>query len=139
MLETQLAQFAATILSFKKGRIPGKPEATTETANLIIISYDYSLNGWGFLIKKGDLGIPIISSSIGPCAFNNAICDLGSSVNIMSKEMYEELFYSPVALNSAYVQQVDQSTPYIQGLTTNLLVKIRNNYVPTDFMIVDDN
>ena len=55
----------------------------------------------------------------------------------MSKQMYEELFYSTLTQTSSYVQPADQSTRYIEGVATDLLVKIRNNYVPTDFMILD--
>ena len=57
-------------------------------------------NGWGYPIKKGDPGNPVITCSIGPHTFHNAICDLGSSINIMSKETYDKLFYTPLASTS---------------------------------------
>jgi hypothetical protein len=97
MIETQLAQIAAAIPSYAKDRIPGKPEGTMEIANLVTTRYDFSVNGWGFPIKKGDPGNPIIACSIGPQTFHNAICDLGSSVNIISKETYDRLFYTTLA------------------------------------------
>ena len=92
MIETQLAQIAAAIPSYDNDRIPDKPEGTMETANLIMARHDFSKNGWGFPIKKGDPRNPIITCSIGPHTFHNAICDLGSSINIMSKETYDRLF-----------------------------------------------
>jgi len=64
MLETQLAQLAAVIPSFEKGRIPSKPEEFMETANLITSRYDFGLDGWGVPIKKGDLRSPVISCTI---------------------------------------------------------------------------
>ena len=108
-----------------------------ETANLVRARYDFSKNGWGFPIKKGDPRNPIITCSIGPHTFHNAICDLGSSIYIMSKETYDKLFYSPLASTSVYLQLADQSTHYLEGVATDLLVKVRSTYVPIDFMILD--
>ena len=87
MIETQLAKIVAAIPSYEKDRIPSKPEGTVETANLVTARYDFSENGWGFPIKKGDPGNPIITWSIGPYNFHNAICDLGSSINIMLRKI----------------------------------------------------
>jgi hypothetical protein len=124
MLETQLAQLAAAIPSFEKDRIPGKPEATMETTNLVIVSYNgYELDGWDFSTKKGDPRTLVITCSIGPHVFHSAICDLGSSINIMSKEHYEKLFYTELAPTSSYVKLADQSCRYVEGVACDLLVK----------------
>ena len=82
MLETQLAQLAAAIPSFEKGRIPGKPKEFMETANLVTSRYEFGLDGWGVPIKKGDPRSHVITCSISPHTFDNAICDLRSSVKI---------------------------------------------------------
>jgi hypothetical protein len=55
----------------------------------------------------------------------------------MSKEMYETLFYSPMALTTAYLQLANQSKCYIEGIATDLLVQIRGSYIHADFMILD--
>ena len=122
MLETQLAQLVAAIPSFEKGRIPGKPKEFMETTNLITSRYDFCLDGWGVPVKKGDPGRPVITCSIGRHTFENAICDLGSSVNIMSKETYENLFYTELAPTSIYLQLADQSVCYVEGIALDLLV-----------------
>jgi hypothetical protein len=70
MIETQLAQIAAAIPSFEKDRITSKSEVTIETANLVTARYDFSKNGWGFPIKKGDPRNPVITCSIGPHTFS---------------------------------------------------------------------
>ena len=137
MLETQLAQLAAAIPSFEKGRIPGKPKEFMEIANLVTSRYDFGLDGWGVPIKKGDPGSPIITCSIGPHTFENAICDLGSSVNVMSKETYENLFYTKLAPTSIFLQLADQSVCYVEGITLDILVRVRDSYVPIDFMILN--
>jgi hypothetical protein len=119
MLETQLAQLVAIVPSFERGRIPGQPEATIETANLVTARYDTVLYSGALkgnssvehvnIIKRGDPSIPAIHCSIGDHAFHNAMCDLGSSINIMSKSKYEELTYRPLAPTPMYVQLADQS------------------------------
>ena len=95
-----------------------------ETTNLVMARYDFSENGWGFPIKKGDPRNPIVTWSIGPYTFHNAICDLGSSINIMSKETYDRLFYTPLVSTSVYFQLADQSTHYLEGVAIDLLVKV---------------
>jgi hypothetical protein len=97
MIETHLAQIAVAIPFYEKDRIPSKPEGTMETVNLVTRRFDFSINGWGFPINKGVPRNPVITCSIGPHTFHNAICDLGSSVNIMSKETYDRLFYTTLA------------------------------------------
>ena len=87
MIETQLAQIDAAIPSYKKDRIPCKPEGTIETANIVMARYDFSKNGWAFPIKKGDPGNPVITCSIGPHTFYNAICDLGSVLTSYLREL----------------------------------------------------
>ena len=110
MIETQLAQIAAAIPSYEKDRIPSKPKGTMETANLVTTKNGYSLNSWGsylldspFTIKKGDPSTPVITCSIGTHTFHNALCDLGSSVNIMSKPTYDKLFYTTLVPTSVYL------------------------------------
>ena len=56
---------------------------------------------------------------------------------MMSEETYENLFYTNLAPTSVYLQLADQSTRYIEGVATDLLVKVRDAYIPTDFMILD--
>ena len=55
----------------------------------------------------------------------------------MSKETYDRLFYTTLAPTSVYLQLADQSTRYLKGVATDLLVKVRSAYVPIDFMILD--
>jgi len=115
-----------------------------EIANLVTAKYGYALSSWGsylvdspFTIKKGDPRTLLITCSIGTHTFHNALCDLGSSVNIMSKETYDRLFYTTLAPTSVYLQLADQSIRYLEGVATDLLVKVRRAYVPTYFMILD--
>ena len=42
-------------------------------------------------IKKGDPGRPVISIQIGQQQFNEVICDIGSSFNIIPKVIYDDV------------------------------------------------
>ena len=79
----------------------------------------------------------MITCFIGTHTFHNTLCDLGSSVNILSKTTNDKLFYTTLASTLVYLQLADQSTRYLEGVATNLLVKVRSAYVPIDFMILD--
>ena len=63
-----------------------------------------------FLTKKEDLGAPVIECTIGQRIFHNTFCDIGSSVNIMSKVTYDYLFGDePLFPTYMKLQMVDQS------------------------------
>ena len=72
MLETQLAQLAASVPSFEQGKIPRKSEDPIKTVNLVTAKYSKPplRSNWGYLLdppyitKKEDLGHPTIDCSI---------------------------------------------------------------------------
>jgi hypothetical protein len=45
-------------------------------------------------VKKKDLGCPTIDCSIGSQNFEDALCDLGASVSVMPKKVFDKLNYS---------------------------------------------
>ena len=47
------------------------------------------------------------------------------------------MFYTKLAPTSIYLQLADQSVRHVEGIATNLLVRIRDAYVPTNFVILD--
>ena len=55
----------------------------------------------------------------------------------MSKETYDNLFYTELAPTSIYLQLADQSVRHVEGIATDLLVRIRGAYVLVDFVILD--
>jgi len=48
-------------------------------------------------VKRGDPGCPVILISIGMVDFQEALCDFGSSVNIMPRVLYEKFFTYPLS------------------------------------------
>jgi hypothetical protein len=49
--------------------------------------YLHSANG---LEKQKDPGCPTISCSVGSFNFENALCDLGASVSVMPRDVFEK-------------------------------------------------
>jgi hypothetical protein len=103
-IETQLAQSAA-IPIIDLGEILGQPETSLESVKMVSTRFDKPLC-WKSqdhltespsVTKKEDLGHPIITCSIGPHVIHNIFCDLGASMNIMSKVTYDEILGGPLS------------------------------------------
>jgi hypothetical protein len=111
-LETQIAQLAAATPAAELGKIPGQPESTLDSVNVInamwekspskapFTSYAEKLtrpkrSAWGELAStiREDPGTSVISCSIFDYNFDHALCDLGASVNSMPKVTFEKLSY----------------------------------------------
>jgi hypothetical protein len=75
-------------------------------------------------IKKKDLGCPTIDYSIRNENFENALCDLGASVSVRPKKVFDKLSYSTLTPTSMCLQLADQSVCYPTGIAKNILVKI---------------
>jgi len=113
MIESQLNQIAAAVPTTNPG-IPSQLEGL-ESANLVDM-FDAG-NYWSnpvrevhndlLPVKRGDLGCPVISISIGMVDFPEALCDFGSSVNIMPRVLYEKFFTRPLLETTMCLQLVD--------------------------------
>jgi len=102
MIESQLNQIAAAVPTTNPG-IPSQTEGL-ESANLVDM-FDAGSN-WSnpvtefttdlLLVKRGDPGRPVIPISIGMVDIPEALCNFGSSVNIMPRVLYEKFFTYPL-------------------------------------------
>jgi len=59
--------------------------------------------------EKKDPGYPTISCSIGTQYFDQALCDLGASVSVMPKSIYDKLTHNPLAPTTMMLQLADSS------------------------------
>jgi hypothetical protein len=59
--------------------------------------------------KMGDLAVPTISCLSGTQKFDQALCDLGASVNTMPKVIYDQLNHDSLVPTSMHLQLTDQS------------------------------
>jgi len=126
MIETQLAQIIVAVPPAESGKISGQPESPIETANMVSTGWGnfprraprtnhagrYTpprMNAWGGLTAKlsGDPGVSMISCSIYVKHFEQCLCDLGASVNIMPKVIYEELKYPALSPTTMLIELAD--------------------------------
>jgi hypothetical protein len=131
MIETQLAQLATSLPTSELGGIPRQPEPTREHVSTISTRWGkpsrgmYAPNHVGKLIHqiqdpwdestvlhKKDNGYPVITCTIYYQKIKNALCDLGASVNLMLKAMFEELGYPTISPTTMTVQLADSSIKY---------------------------
>jgi hypothetical protein len=69
--------------------------------------------------------------------FNNALCDLGASVSVMHKVVFDKLKHPTLFPTSMCLQLADQSVCYPSEITENVPLKIREFFVPVDFVVLD--
>jgi hypothetical protein len=87
-----------------------KPLPTTEIIKLTEECSVAILNT--SLIKKKDPGCPTIECSIRNQYFNNALCDLGASVSVMPKVVFDRLKHPTLVPTTMRLQLADQSVRY---------------------------
>ena len=87
--------------------------------------------------KLGDPGIPTISCAIGTTNISNALCDLGAGVSVMPLSLYKKLDLGELAPTSITLQMADKTTKQPAGIIENVLLRIDQHVVPTDFIVLD--
>jgi hypothetical protein len=91
-----------------------------------------------YLTKLGDPGVPTIDCMIEGSTFYKTFCDIGSSTNIMSKVTYKHLYNTrPMYRTYVQLQMADQSFQRPEEVMKDVMIKIRDHYIPTDFMVLD--
>jgi hypothetical protein len=89
------------------------------------------------ILKKKAPGCPTISCSIGSEHFENALCHLGASVSVMPKVVLDKLNYTSLSPTTMCLQLADQSVCYPARITKGILVRVRDFFVPVDFVVLD--
>jgi hypothetical protein len=88
-------------------------------------------------LHKKDNGYSGITCTIYFQKIKNALRDLGGSVNLMPKAMFEALGYSAISPTTMTIQLADSSIKYPEGIVESLLVNVRGSYVFADFVVLD--
>jgi hypothetical protein len=141
VIETQLAQIAASLPDVESGKIPGQPESTIENVSIVSTGWGNSSRRpphtnragrcnpprndiWDGMVAavQEDPGVPMISCSIYVKYFEQCLYDLGASVNILPKVIYEELQYPTLSPTTMLVQLADSIVRYPEGITGNIFV-----------------
>ncbi len=87
--------------------------------------------------KKKDPGCPTITCSIGAQQFDQAFCDLGASVSIMPKDVFDKLNFTVLVPTPMHLQLADSSVRYSAGIAEDVPVKIWDFFIPVDFVVLD--
>jgi len=138
-----LNQIAAVVPATSPG-IPSQPKGL-ESANLVemFAAGNFWSNPVGevhndlLLVKRGDLGRHVILISIGMVDFPEALCDFGSSVNIMPMVLYEKFFTCPLLETTMCLQLADRTLSFPKGILKNIYVRVGTSYVPADFVVIE--
>jgi hypothetical protein len=88
-------------------------------------------------LHKKDNGYLGITCTIYYQEIKNAFSDLGASVNLMPKSMFEELGFPAISLTTMTIQFADSSIKYLEGIVESLLVNVSGSYVFADFVVLD--
>jgi hypothetical protein len=86
--------------------------------------------------KLGDAWIPKVLVTIAK-ETHHAILDLGSSVSILSKELYELLELQNIEKCSIDMLLADDSVKHALGKVSNIMIELHMTFVPLDFFIMD--
>ncbi|XP_016168952.1 uncharacterized protein LOC107611555 [Arachis ipaensis] len=96
----------------------------------VVLTKDYS----ALVQKKLPQKLP---DPCGTITFEKALCDLGSSINLMPLSMMRKLGIQEVQPAKISLEMTDKSLKWAYGMVENVLVKVENLYLPADCMILD--
>ena len=67
----------------------------------------------------------------------NALCDLGASISVMPRKVYDMLDLPPLEQCYLDVHLADIAKKKPLGRVNNVLIMVNNNFVPVDFVVLD--
>ncbi|XP_071905575.1 uncharacterized protein [Coffea arabica] len=86
--------------------------------------------------KCGDPGMFTIPCKIGHSSIKNAMIDLGASINVMPKSIYDSLNLGPLKEMGIIIQLADRTCIYPDGIVEDVLVQVDGLIFPTDFYVL---
>ena len=63
--------------------------------------------------------------------------DLGASINVMPRSVYDSLNLGPLEQTSLVIQLADRSNAYPDGILEDVLVQVNELVFPADFYVLD--
>ncbi|XP_027083781.1 uncharacterized protein [Coffea arabica] len=86
--------------------------------------------------KCGDPGIFAIPCKIGHSSIKNAMIDLGASINVMPKSIYDSLNLGPLKETGIIIQLANRTCAYPDGIVEDVLVQVNGLIFPADFYVL---
>ena len=87
--------------------------------------------------KLKDPGSFTIPCLIGSLSVNNALADLGASINVMPYKMFKRLGLGKPKQTRMSIQLDDKTVRFPKGIIEDVLVKIDKFIYPVDFVVLD--
>lgn len=87
--------------------------------------------------KLKDPGSFTIPCTIGHLQFSNALCDLGASVSLMPLSIARRLDLREMKDTNITLQLADRSLKRPVGRIENVLIKVKDFFIPVDFIVLD--
>ncbi|XP_074591172.1 disease resistance protein RPM1-like [Curcuma longa] len=87
--------------------------------------------------KCKDPGVFTVPCVIGDCSFEDAMLDLGASINVMPKSVFISLGIGPLQPTGVVIQLANRSFAHPAGVIEDVLVKVKDLIFPADFYILD--
>jgi hypothetical protein len=69
--------------------------------------------------------------------FDHALCDLGDSISVMPKVVFDKLNHTLLSPTAMCLQLVDQSVRYPAGIAEDITARIWSFLVPVEFIVLD--
>jgi hypothetical protein len=88
------------------------------------------------LEKQKDPECLTIPCSVGSFQFEKALCDLGASVSVMPRDVFEKLRL-PLEPTGMCLELRDNSIRYPLGITEDEPMKVGHHFIPVDFMVLE--
>ena len=87
--------------------------------------------------KLKDPGNFTIHCLIGSLSVNNALVDLGASINVMPYKMFKRLGLGKPKQTRMSIQLADKTVRFPKSIIEDILVKIDKFIYPVDFVVLD--
>jgi hypothetical protein len=88
------------------------------------------------LEKQKDPGCPTIPCSVGSFNFEKALCDLGASMSVMPRDVFEKLRL-PLEPTGMCLELGDNSILYPLGIAEDVPVKVGHHFILVDFVVLE--
>ena len=86
--------------------------------------------------KCKDPGTFTIPCKIGTSRFDQAMLDLGASINVMPMSVYTSLRLGPLKETGVVIQLANRSSVFPAGVIEDVLVQVENLIFPADFYVL---
>ena len=87
--------------------------------------------------KYKDPGCPTITCIIGNHHIDQALLDLGASVNLLPYSVYQQLGLGELHPTRITLQLADRSIRVPRGVVEDVLIQVDKFYFPVDFVVID--